>query len=44
MTEYTIPISTSWTEADEHPHDWNNYTINYEASTLIFEFSNWIEV
>ena len=44
MTEYEIPISTSWTETDSHPFDWNNYEVNYDSSTLVFGFSNWTEI
>ena len=44
MTEYVIPITTSWTEGDFHPFDWQNYEINYESSTLTFGFSNWTEI
>ena len=44
MVEYTTPITTSWTEGDYHPFDWQNYKVNYEVSTLTFGFSNWTEL
>tara|TARA_R100000808_G_C2053421_1_gene87949 strand:- start:345 stop:479 length:135 start_codon:yes stop_codon:yes gene_type:complete len=44
MTEYTVPITTSWSEADENPHDWNNYGTNYESTTMTWERTNWTEL
>jgi hypothetical protein len=44
MTEYNIPISTSWSEPFSKPYGWENYEDTMDSSTLTWDFAVWSEV